>query len=602
MKVLGKKVLCVIAAGLISFSAFAQETLEESDWSEFDDGFSIDLDEDLSEAISEEPVENTGSGKMANVLQGIWIETTSKTNAIIRDIATGEKSGYEIDNQHFASNANWWFWGDITKTFHLDAEIGVWNFDKVLYQADSFGSNIPSVTWGDGFQSLFAMIFSPFYNWNDNSVGAFNKLGFGINTPYINVKLGYGSLKENGMASFSGIYNVIDQWLDVGKGFTEISNGKKLQKFGDVKLNTIAAFSMMRGTYGLYDILDAKFGESYRAVATFGSKTNAEQLFYYNTDNLNAASLYFMANPLNALTFEAHGISTFGTGLAFDSSVLAAALRFTYKNDSLEMALKGSYAGDKVNSVWGSDGQSYDDINADTITSKLDFSWQAKDFISLGLDETLTFNDVDALSDGLLNIRTQPLIDFYFEPLTELDMNASLYGVFNVDRLDTASSAGREIVFSFAEAGIEFTANNLAPSLKKLTFDYAITFDYEEWEEGNSYDVGVSYNSLMFTADITDNLNIHAGSIIRTKSEDDPTFVPVGFALGSKFASIPLPGRPSFWWHFCYGMNPYSENNYSLYRADNWMNKAAHRTYLLNDLYEDYTSSQIALGLIWNIQ
>lgn len=598
-----KKVLNVLAAGIcaafLCMSLPAQEADSDFEW---DDDFSIDLDLDLSDAISDELPEGGGNGKMANVLQGIWIEATSQTNAIIRDIATGEKSGFEIDNQHLLSNANWWFWGDITKTFHLDAEIGVWNFDNILYQADSFGANIPLVTWGDGLQSLAAMIFSPFYNWNDNSIGAFNKLGFGINTPFVNVKLGYGGLKENGMSEFTGIYNVIDRWLDVGKGFTEISNGKKLQKFGDVRMNAVAAFSMMRGTYGLYDILDFKIGEKYRAAATFGSKTNAEQLFFYNTDNLNALSLYFMANPVESIKIEAHGLSTFGTGLTFGLDGLAGALRLVYKNDIMELCTKASWAGPNVNSVWGSDGQIYDDINADTITGKIDFSMQPKEFISFGVDETLTFNEVNSLSDGFMNIRSQPLIDFYFEPLTELDITASAYAVLNIDRLAKLTSEGRELVFSFDEAGIEFVAKDLFRYLKALTFDYAITFDFEPWEAGYSYDIGVSYNSIMLATDVTDNLNLHAGTIIRSKTEEDAAFVPLGFAFGAKFGSVPLPGNPSLWFHFCYGMNPYSENNYSLYRADNWMNKAPHRTYLLNDLYTDYTASQLGIGLIWNIQ
>ena len=158
------------------------------------------------------------------------------------------------------------------------------------------------------------------------------------------------------------------------------------------------------------------------------------------------------------------------------------------------------------------------------------------------------------------------------------------------------------MVYSFTEAGLELTAKDLAPSLKKLVFDYAVTFDFEDWKEGSSYDIGVTYNSFMLAADITDNLNLHGGAILRNKKAEDAAFVPFGFALGAKLASIPLPGTPAFWMHFCYGMNPYSENNYSLYRADNWMNKAAHRTYLLNSLYEDYTTSQIGIGFIWNIQ
>ena len=380
----------------------------------WEDSFFVDLTQDMTEAVSEAPAatgEAAPAGKMANVLQGLWIETASHTNAIIRDIAEGSKTGYEIDNNHFKSNANWWFWGAINKTFFLDAEIGLWNFDKTLYQANSFGANVPTVTWGDGLQGLGAMLFSPIYQWNDNGVGALNKLGFTISSPFVKVKFGYGNIQANGMSEFTGIYNVLDRWLDVGKGFTEISNGPKLQKFGEFKLNTLFGFSQMRGTYGMYDIFDLKYGENYRAVLTFGSKTTEEELFFYNRDNINSVSAYFCGEPVNHLKLEAHVLGTFGSDVALNGDSLAYSGRFTYSDDSMEIVAKGSFAGEKVHSVWGSDGQDYDDINADTITGKLDFSFNLKDIVTLGLDETVTLNNVEAISEGLMNVRTQPLVD-----------------------------------------------------------------------------------------------------------------------------------------------------------------------------------------------
>jgi len=560
----------------------------------WEDTFAIDLNRDFTQEEASAPVAVEGAaatGPMANVLQGLWIETTSDTGAIIRDIATGEKKGYEIDNQHFKSNANWWFWGDITKNFHLDAEIGVWNFDRTLYQANSFAANVPTVTWGDGLQGLAGMFFSPIYNANDDGVGALNKMGFTIMNPYVNVKLGYGNLKENGMSEFTGIFNVLDRWLDVGKGFTEITNGKSLSKFGDVKINALAALSQMRGTYGTYDILDVKVGDNYRAALTFGSTTTEEQLFFYNKNNTNAVSAYVSAEPVDVLKLEAHALGTFGTDVKLGKNSLAYAGRVTFRNENLEIAAKGTFAGEDVTSVWGSDGQTYDDINADSLRTQLDVNYDLKDFLYLGLDETVVLNDYDNLSKGLMNIRTQPNIDFDLEPLTDLGLKFSLYGVMNVDRLAEETSANREMIMSFDEAGIEITAKDLARYLRKLIFDYAATVESE-----------VFYNSFMLSSDITDNLNLHAGAILRSKAEEDKTFVPFGFAFGAKVEKLPVFGKPAFWTHFSYGMNPYSENNYSLYRADNGMNKAPHRTYLLDDLYEDYTTSHIGFGLIWNLQ
>jgi len=567
-------------------------------------GFSIDVNKDMTaEAVAAPVVQEGGAtGPLANIKTGLWIETTSDTNAIIRDIATGEKSGYEVDNQHLKSNANWWFWGDINKDFHLDAEISLWNFDRTLYQSNSYAANTPTVTWGDGFQSLGEMLFSPINGANDETVGSLNKMAFAISSPYVNTKFGYGNLKDGGMSEFTGIYNVLDRWLDVGKGFTEISNGKNIQKFGDVKINALAALSQMRGTYGMYDIVDVKFGENYQVAATFGSVTTSEQLFYYNEKNTNAVSLYLNAQPAEMLKVEAHGLSTFGTDVDSDSSAIAGAVRVTYKDSKLKAAVKGSYAGEHVNSVWGSDGQTYDDINADTVTGKLDVDYDVTGFLYVGLDETLTLNDVDALSDGLVKIRTQPKVDFDLGSLTDIGLKFSTYGVLSVDRLAKSTSTEREIIPYFNEAGIEIEGKDLARYLRKIIFDYAVSADYAAWESGNSYEQTVFYNSFMVSTDITDNLNVHAGAIYRDKAAEDATYVPFGFSMGLKFARISLPGRPAFWTHFCYGMNPYSDNNYSLYRADNWMNKAPHRTYLLNDLYEDYNTSQISLGLIWDLK
>lgn len=571
------------------------------------DGFKVDLKGDLNATPSAGNVQSAApaaEGNSSKIKQGFWVELTSETQSLIRDIATGEKSGYEIDNSHLKSNANWWFWGDPSDNFHLDAEISVWNFDKTMYQANSFAANVPQTTIGDGAQSVAELLWSPINNGNDNGVGSFNKMGFTVATPYVDVKLGYGDLKANGMSEFTGIYNVIDRWLNVGKGFTEIRNGKKLRHLGDnVKLNTIAAFSMMRGTYGMYDIIDATLFDNYEIAATFGSYTKEEQLFFYNKQNINAASIYASAQPLDFLKVELHGLGTFGTDVKFGKTSIAGAGRISYLGDGewLNVSLMESYAGKDANSVWGCDGQTYDNIKADTLTTQLDFAVTPKDFITVRLDEGLSFYNVDALKDGKITVRNQPVIDFDLEPLTNLGITVSAYGVLNFDRLATETSADREFITSFEEAGIEITAKDLSSFLKKLVADYAVKFEYDDWESGNSYTRNMMYNSIMLNADLTDKINVHAGSLIRVKTEEDKTFVPFGFTAGVKFDSIPLPGKPMFWTHFCYGMNPYGENNYSMYRADNWMNKAPHRTYLLNDLYDDYTTSNIGFGLIWNL-
>ena len=114
-----KKLLSVLLSIFLIASVFAQEE------------FVIPLFEDFSSVETEgesSPAESTSSSTSSSVSQGIWIEVTSDNQSLIRDVATGEKSGYEFDNSHFLSNANWWMWGELVPGVILDAEISAWNF------------------------------------------------------------------------------------------------------------------------------------------------------------------------------------------------------------------------------------------------------------------------------------------------------------------------------------------------------------------------------------------------------------------------------------------------------------------------------------------
>lgn len=190
---------------LLSSSLFAQEA---------NDGFVVPLNEDLKNAISAAPANGIANAEAANNTQsaagpfkdlkmGLWLETQAVTESLIRNISDHTKKGYEFDNAHWKTEANWWFWGKLSKNVLLSSEIAVLNFDKTLYQANSYAANVPDVTWGDGFQSVFAMFASPFKNGNDEGLGYFKKMGIELTTPYVITRLGYGDLKrDNGMSHF----------------------------------------------------------------------------------------------------------------------------------------------------------------------------------------------------------------------------------------------------------------------------------------------------------------------------------------------------------------------------------------------------------------
>ena len=590
-------------AALGASAAFPQEA---------DDGFVVPLDEDFSTAVVSAPAAATGGA--SSVKQGLWVEVTSSNKAIVRDIASCEKKGYEFDNSHFLSEANWWFWGDITPTFHLDAEISAWNFDKTLYQANSYADNDPTMSWKDGFEQLAAMPFSFIYNGNDDDVGTFNKMGFSIINPYFQVKFGYGKLKANGMLDFDGIYYVIDRWDSVDKGFTELSLGKSLQKFGDLTVNATAALSMMRGTYGLYDLLDVKYGDETSPLAelalTFGSKTDSEHLYDYGDADLDAASGYLALQPVAPLKIEFHALGTFGNDITFGKEYLALAGRAGWQAERWGARLMESYAGVNVNSVWGSDGQSYDDINAGKSFTQLDAFVAPLKWLTIGLDEGLSLPSYDEDTVTLsyasdttadYSLRNQPSLDLDMSSLLGTELTLGAYGVVYYDKVISGKKS--KTIATLQELGTEITWSPDLELLRKVKFDYAQSTSFDKWTSsaGSSLKRNVTYHSVILTAEMTENFNVFGGMIYRDWETSSDANQPVGFSLGYAVNRTFLPGHPKLWMHFTYGMDPFEDNNYSLYRADDPLNKPIHRTYLLNDFEKNLVNSFIRVGLIWDL-
>ncbi|WP_294429109.1 hypothetical protein [uncultured Treponema sp.] len=601
---MNKKISVLLALSLLISSSYAQEA---------NDGFVVPLNEDFSKAVSAAPAQASTAGN-SSVAQGAWIELTSSNKAIIRDIATNEKSGYEFDNSHLLSNLNWWFWGDITPSFHLDAEISVYDFDKTIYQSNSYADNDPTVSWKDGFHELYSMPFSFMHNGNDNTVGSFNKFGFTLINPYFETKIGYGKLKAGGMLDFDGIYHVIDRWESVEKGFTELSLGKDLQKIGDFTVNATAALSMMRGTYGLYDLLDVKYGDEKAPLiefaATFGSKTESEKLYDYNKDNINAFSTYLAVAPIEPLKIEFHMLGTFGTDLDLEKETLAFAGRGSWQAEKWSLRVMESLAGSSVNSVWGSDGQAYDDINAGKLFTQADFAFAPLEWFSFGLDEGLTLPSYDdetfALSfasdtSAEYSLRNEPYFDFDLERFLATPLTLASYGVIYADK--AVSGKKNKQIITLQEAGAELAWAPDFSMMKKLKFDYATSSSYNKWTSsaGSSYKKNVTYHSMILKSDITDNFNVFGGMLYRAYENKTDKNQPLGFALGFAVNKTPLPGHPKLWAHFAYGMDPFEDNNYSLYRADDPLNKPIHRTYLLNTLDDNNYNSFVRVGLIWDL-
>jgi len=524
---------------------------------------------------------------------GLWVETTSNNTFLIRDIATGEKAGFEFDSSAINTKANWWFWAEFLSKFQLDAEIGVWEADIPLYQSNSFGGNIPDTTWADGFQGLLSVLFAPAFALNGQKVGGFNKLGFGISSPFVRARFGYGLLKGSGMSEFTGIFNVIDRWDDVGRGYTEIHLGDRLANIGDnVKLNFFAGLSRMRAEYGVYSLFSVSLFEKAQIAASFVSTTNSGELFRYNEQNENAYSLYASYKPMDFLTFSLHGLSSFGTDIEggfIDSSAAAFGALINVGIWSGDLTL--SIAGPDARTVWGDDGS----VGPDSLGVSLSQWFTIGDILKIGLDTDAALNNTKEFRAGLINLRNQPMVDVGFKELG-IDMSLSLYGVLQLDRIAKADDAGQPWAFWFEEAGLEFAWNAELSFLKKLVFDYAVLLEYKDWDKEKHYELDAMYHSLMLSADFNDKLSANIGSVIRA---DSPS--PAGFAVGASLKTNWKFGAPRLWFHMAYGMDPYEDNNYSLFRADDPSNKPSYRTFLLNHLNDYIDKCRISIGLIWEL-
>ena len=529
---------------------------------------------------------------------GLWIEAASNNTFLIRDIAAREKKGFEFDRGALYTKANWWFWADFASRLQLDGEIGVWEVDLPLYQANSFGANVPDTTLTDGFQGLASVFFAPIFGLNGQNVGHFNKLGLNAATPYVNTRLGYGLLKGGGMSSYTGIFNVIDRWDDVGRGYMELHLGEGLSRIGDgIHLNALFALSRMRAEYGVYSLINASFFEKGEAALSFGSTSNSGELFRYNEQNENAFSFYGSYRILDSLRLAFHGLTSFGTG--FDSGLNASAAAVEAEGEAgfYSWDIIASLAGTDAGTVWGDDVS----VGPDSLSGSLVQWFRLNDDLHLGLDTGMAAGNIDDLSVGLFNLRNQPMLDFNMGNLIGLDMSLSLYGVLQLDRIARADDPDRSWAFRFDEAGLEVTVTDL-PFMQKLVFDYAALAEYKSWNSDSGYDLNVLYHSIMVSGDISDSLSATIGSVIRYDSAGDNTVTPFAFAAGVSIKTGWVKaGSPLLWTHFVFGMDPYEDTSYSLFRADDPANKPRHRTYILNHLSDYMDKSRFSVGFVWEL-
>ncbi|MDR1787660.1 MAG: hypothetical protein LBR16_04335 [Treponema sp.] len=588
---------CAIALGLFAAAGTAgAQTLNEDDTT-------IPLTEDLSKMAG------TGGGDQsskneASLKMGLWIETVSNNTFLIRDMDKHEKSGFEHDHSAIYSEANWWFWGDLSPSFHLDAEVGVWELDHTLYQANSWGDADPDTSWRDGFSRLGGIFFAPLYGLNDVTPGVFNKGAITLKSPVLNARAGYGLLKNNSMTGFTGIFNMIDPWDDVGKGFLELSLGEGAKRAGgNVSFDALAALSRMREQYGIYSFFKTSLFEKADIALTFTSTSKSTEFADYADQNDNTASLYAAWRPTEPLTLSVHGMGTFGTERDLSKRSLAGAVRAAFKAGVYAGELSASLAGSEARSLWGDD----DTVNPGALVTSLDQT------VTLGpaliaLDADWALNEADAeagvlsLDEGLWNLRWQPRFEYDFAEKTGLPIKTGVYGVFNTNRIGKATDSEQPWTTNAEEAGIEVTLSDV-PGLKKLVFDYALKIENKAWTHAYGYEWDTIYHSFMLSCEMTDALSATAASVLRQKSDADPTLVPFGAAAGVSYKTgVKALGSPQVWCHFVYGMDPYEDVNYSLYRLDDPLNRPTHTTYLLNSLYENVYQSRISVGLIWDLQ
>lgn len=507
----------------------------------------------------------------------------SSTTFLTRDIATGETSGFEIDQSGLYGVAYWTLSGQVAPGFRLFTELQLFNGGTTIFQANTDGSQAALTSIPDGLDALAQGLWRPFGALNGGGRPSLNKFQFTFEAPLFSLATGYGAAQAT---TNSLIYTTISG-ADAGDGFLEIKNRGDLTALpGDLGWwNGMVALTRRAGGLGIasyqnFDILDGTF-----VTVGYNANSPATALADFWTDSGHSVSLG-VRTAINAMTVRAHLLGAFGPNDAFGAATLAAAADLDVSADGRTLYVLARWAGENPYTVFGDDGT----VGKGTFYLQVSPSLQ-NDLFKVGVDTNVTLDnfiadddgsgfadeDGDGDTDAVYDLYVKPYYDLYLSQIVpSLNATATVYAKTGVRTFNETFDIQTRTVIRLNELGVQGSFSDLAAFMPSLTVSYAGLFGYATY---NVFEPGTVLetltNSILVQAGLANDVQVNGGVILRSNFDESLTaaeraqLVPFGFAVGAgkRFAEEFL-GGPYGYANFAFNFDPFDGGQVGLAMND----------------------------------
>jgi hypothetical protein len=454
--------------------------------------------------------------------------------------------------------------------------------------------------FGDGVRHFFTDIpsnpISYFLGGNSIAIG---HLRMTLQNSWINTDLGY---KYSKLPSHqNALWKTLDDSWDAGwsgnGGFAVFSKGEKLKRLGPIHIKSILIspnksadragnqygfFGQFSGQYAGHNLdfqynggygrsWDSVFDEVYEAdfILGYSSKIGGVGIQANALYNVWGAEKKEMLNPDESITeyrqfYTPQSSDVSNVDPEADSiDNMAAALKFSYNLNIWSLYAGYRIRGAQANMMYvkQADGDNHiSDQLGGRNTQRVYAGFSVKPSKSLNAGTELASEYILSKDAAVIPYNDPGNAVFEFKPwadynLREIRLNAKVYGYAEMS-LRTAESdyirrGGNESPFLFSKLGLKVETGSLSAIVRGL--EVLCGFD----NQNDQY----FYNTYLGTIKLPQNLNIQAGGMARIPHPDVPeSDYPVGLYLGMT-KRVPTLGRPVFYSHFQWNMDPYKGFN-----------------------------------------
>lgn len=497
---------------------------------------------------------------------GMFTQVNLMSTMKTRAVSDPTKQGLEADNVQIKAKSYWKISGDILPNMPTYIELKAFDGTKDLYAINAKGT--VTTKTADGIESVATgLLFHPFNYWNGNENSLLGHFKAGLNTPFVNLETGYNWAKP------SKRENIL--WLtvkdgDANAGYLQISNGSKIQQFGDVKIDAALVPNKSLGSLAMRSWLNVAYKDMVTAEVQWDAKsTAAEQVasefFSEFTGNVIPGVKFNMSGfDLKAQASIPVASDKVKDGMAF--KVLAG-----YGMDMFGVtATFGNYQ--KNASMMFGDG---DHIKNNKSIIELNPWIKPMDGLKIGLDNKMTTNDKFEM-----DIENT----FDFKPYVNVDLGKLAAVKMTVDGYSKLFFDAKEDAFKFNELGLKLGMTEVSEAVPSFDVYYGL----------QNADIK-SLHTLIASLTTKPGIGVDIGTGIRLTNSDasdgqNDNNAMLGFVMGADYKVKALKDGVLFG-AFVYNMDPYDDDKDELKWSD----------YRPDKVIDDFAGyAKLRLGMKWD--